>query len=386
MNFSPDQIDDVRARADCADLAQTFGARLRRSGGRFLGSCPICGGGKTATRFEADRAKWVCAVCPDGGDAIKLVQKATGRGFVEAVAYLGGVRELTQGERDKIARERATREAQDAKRQEAYRAREIETCRAIWRTAAVGDLADVLDYLRARGLDAPDPFFGRAAAVMPYFHGETQDEFGRRSPRVIHRGPAMLFPLVSPAGAFAGLHVTWFDPQRPGKKAAIVDPDDADTALPAKKMRGSAKGAHLRLARCVEPRRLFLGEGVETVLSARTFLARAGRLRPTDAFWAAGSLGNIGGPHAGTVPHPELKTQAGRPQRVAGPEPAEGPSIVLPDGLDELVLLGDGDSDPFTTAQALARARNRYAARAKVRTVMAAVGADFNDMLMEAAA
>lgn len=43
--LSDDQIADVKARVDLAGLAQDLGARLRPSGGRLVGSCPLCGGG-----------------------------------------------------------------------------------------------------------------------------------------------------------------------------------------------------------------------------------------------------------------------------------------------------------------------------------------------------
>ena len=36
-----------------------------------VGSCPVCGGGARASRFEIKGQGWVCAVCEDGGDAIK---------------------------------------------------------------------------------------------------------------------------------------------------------------------------------------------------------------------------------------------------------------------------------------------------------------------------
>lgn len=412
--LAPEQIADINERADCADLARQFGATLRRSGRKWIGSCPLCGGGAKATRFEADRAGWVCAACSSGGDAIALVRAAKGCDFRAAVEALGGPRVLSEAERDRLARERAAREETAARAQAEYRAAEIERCRAIWRTAAVGDLSEVAAYLAGRGIDMPQPFFGRSAAVMPYFHGETIDEAGRRSPRVVHRGPAMLAALVSPAGAFCGLHITWIDPARPGKKAAIFDPETGDP-LPAKKMRGSALGSHIRLSKCERPVRVFLGEGIETVLSARMFLRRAGRLRETDAFWAAGSLGNLGGPHAGTIAHPSLTTATGRPQRAPSATPAfDKPSIPLPDSVEEVVLLGDGDSDPFTTRLALERAVARYSAppasdraqsgasgkdsasgqdsasgkdsskKIHARFLFAVAGEDFNDMLRRA--
>ncbi len=63
---------------------------------RYVGPCPVCSDNaqsKTAQRFECDADKWVCAVCGDGGDIIKLVRKCEGVGFHEAIERLGGTRE-----------------------------------------------------------------------------------------------------------------------------------------------------------------------------------------------------------------------------------------------------------------------------------------------------
>ena len=55
---------------------------------------------------------------------------------------------------------------------------------------------------------------------------------------------------------------------------------------------------------------------------------------------------------------------------------------MIPDSVIELILLGDGDSDPFTTQMALARGAARYARPGlSVRVAMAPQGRDFNDVL-----
>jgi hypothetical protein len=77
---------------------------------------------------------------------------------------------------------------------------------------------------------------------------------------------------------------------------------------------------------------------------------------------------------------------AGRPRRVPGPDPdLTLPGIVLPDSVTEVILLGDGDSDPLTTQCALHRAALRFRAQRADRTVWIAWaddGTDFNDMLV----
>jgi hypothetical protein len=50
--------------------------------------------------------------------------------------------------------------------------------------------------------------------------------------------------------------------------------------------------------------------------------------------------------------------------------------------MTRLVLLGDGDSDPFTTRAALERARRRGALPARtISIIVAPEGRDFNDVL-----
>jgi hypothetical protein len=108
------------------------------------------------------------------------------------------------------------------------------------------------------------------------------------------------------------------------------------------------------------------------------------------AFWSGVDLGNLGGKAAAVVPHPTLKTAQGRVQRVPGPEPdLLSPGIAIPDSVIDVIMLGDGDSDRFTTQCALARASKRFALNSEamtkidrtVRCAWAPVGLDFNDML-----
>jgi hypothetical protein len=203
----------------------------------------------------------------------------------------------------------------------------------------------------------------------------------------------MLAPIVDAKGKFRALHTTWLDLNRPNGKALIKDPETGDE-LPAKKVRGSKAGNAIHLVHATErPHTLFIGEGIETVLSVWLAL-RMDRERNNDAlgmvnmiFWSAVDLGNIGGRAAETVPHPARKTAGGRVQRVPGPEPdMASPAIAIPDSVTDLVLLGDGDSDRFTTQCALARAARRYAAPGRtVRVAWAPDGEDFNDELRKAA-
>jgi DNA primase len=97
--LSPGEIADINARVDLRDLAERLGAQFRR--GRKYGSCPICGGGKSATRFEFKGVVWVCAACGKGGDAIALLREVKGFSFVDAVRELGGEVALSAEERER---------------------------------------------------------------------------------------------------------------------------------------------------------------------------------------------------------------------------------------------------------------------------------------------
>lgn len=384
MRLSEDQIEDVKARADLASVARDLGARLRKSGTKLLGSCPICGGGKGATRFEIEsRDKWVCAVCNDGGDVIRLVQRATGRDFLGAVDYLGGARGMSDEE---AARLRARREAERRKREDAaerYRQRTIAAQRRIWALAEYGDIAPVRDYLAARGCDLPATAELRSMG-MEFYHGEVLDEFARGVPRKLYEGPAMIAAIRDNAGDFLGLHITWIDLTRAPKcRPQIIDPDTGED-LPTKKVKGSKAAGHIVLRAAERPRRLFLGEGIETGLSVATAFRRARAFESTDAFWTSVDLGNFGGPARETVKHSTLKHNNGHAVRFPGPEPElTQPSIWIPDSVEELFLLGDGDSEFELTDAALERAARRYARPGRViRKCFAPGGVDFNDVLV----
>lgn len=384
--------------------------KLRKKGKRWVGPCPICSRNsqsKTATRFECDADKWVCATCPDGGDVIKLVRKREGIGFPEAVDRLGGAREekptpalaRKAGRRAFVAGkpmgvvpapyvdDSALCDAwvkgwNDEHRAEAYaewmRERERRRCYDFWMAGAHWRGTPVEDYLGGRGgLILPANARIRFHPDMPSFADGREDE-----PLLVHRGMAMLAPLQDGGSIFRGLHITWLDPRGPKGKALIVHPDTGEV-LPSKKMRGSKRGCYIDLGGDPAPWRMIAGEGNETVAAGYTALVRAGRDITGTAFRVAGDLGNLAGRATATLAHPTLKTEHGRAQRVPGPDPDfDTPAMPVPDSVSELVLLGDGDSDPFLTRNALERASRRHAREGRViRQPFAPEGIDFNDML-----
>jgi hypothetical protein len=419
------ELDDLKARNPVNDLA---GVRLRRGSsafGRagFTGPCPICSNDaqkRSAQRFECNAERWVCAVCQDGGDVIKLIMKRDGIDFKDAVARLGGVLPVAV---TPIVAERTGKAAfargvvlaaaidfsadaglicawqdgwQKAKRthdsDNAYRERERKRLFDWWEAAAPFPGTPVADYLGGRGLLVPANARLRFHPRIPLFADGREQE-----PRMLHQGPAMLAAILSPnfgsAGFhFSGLHMTWLDPSGPKGKLSTIDPETRET-VPSKKIRGSKAGGYIDLGgdrydefdhddRPVYAR-MFAGEGIETTLVPYTALMRTRRLRAGDGFRCGIDLGNLAGKATFTIAHPTEKTDRGIPRRVGGPEPdLDAPAMPVPDSVSELVGLGDGDSDPFLTQYAMARfkARNTTPERT-VRVVFAPPGGDFNDSL-----
>jgi hypothetical protein len=162
---------------------------------------------------------------------------------------------------------------------------------------------------------------------------------------------------------------------------------ETDELLPARQVRGRKEGGVIEVVSNNAPRRLFIGEGYETVASVWLALELAGRDLSGAAFWSAVDLGNMAGRARVSVPHPTLKAADDRPRRVPGPEPEVAhPGIVIPESVAEVILLGDGDSDRFTTECAIARAGKRFMTPGRsVKVAWAPRGYDFNDLLRASA-
>lgn len=401
--ITDDELDDIRARNPIADIAAGY-TKLRRAGGKLVGPCPICGGRASSQRFEVIEkdSSWVCAVCPDGGDVIRLVEKVEAIDFRAAIERLGGsgatsssspaidaarAKEMfEERERKRLAREKTSADYREAERKRLHRT---------WKQTQPIHGTIAARYLEGRGLQLPEHCPGlRFAPSVPYWHGETVDDHGRKAgPRKIYEGPAMVGAFIRPDGKFGGLHLTWLNDTIPPDgmlaptKAEILDPDSGEV-LNSKKMRGSKTGAYIAIRMHDAPRRLAIGEGIETVLSVWTAMHQAGRPLDDMAFWAAGDLGNLAGRANKTVNHPTLKRPNGQPHKVPDRFPdLEDAGLSIPDTVEELILLGDGDSEPVLTEYAMERAARRYAREGRViRVAFAPAGLDFNDILKAEAA
>ncbi len=383
--FSGHDLDDIRARNPIADVAGGY-VKLRRAGGRLVGPCPICGGRGTSQRFEIleKGESWVCAVCPDGGDVIRLVEKVEGCDFLRAVERLGGRATIDADQCKRLFEEREAKRLAREKDASRYRENERKRLWRAWTSAASPAGTPVEEYLHGRGLLLPPSCPGiRYQPSAIYWHGEITDSRGRKSPQALHTGPAMVAAFIRPDGHFGGTHTTWLNADRPPAKLELDDPATGEV-LNSKKMRGSKTGAHIAIAdRVDDPERLVIGEGIETVLAVWTAHVQAGRDLTKTAFWASGDLGNMAGRAIGTIAHPELTRPDGRAQRVPGPMPdPDDKGLSIPDTVTELILLGDGDSETVLTQFAMERAARRYAKDGRtIRVVFAPAGMDFNDVL-----
>lgn len=393
--LSEAELHDIKSRPEnhCGEIAAKW-VHLRRSGGKQVGPCPLCCKDTQSRRrscFEIldGGLGWGCAKCHDGGDVLRLVMRHEGLDFHGAVEWLGGSREINP---EVAARRERERKAQEEKREadsDRYRQKERGELYGIWKNAQplFGTAAQA--YLEIRGISAPSfsPFRLRCIPEMPYYHGTETSQSGRKGKRVIHRGPAMVAPILGNDGRFAGLHFTYLDLTKPNGKAAITDPDNGE-ALPAKKVRGSKAAGHIDLIGPQKPKQVVIGEGIETVLTVWFAMCECGIDISETAFWSAVDLGNLGGPHLDKIAHPTARMKNGRAIQVPGILPdLSKPGIVMPKSADDIVLLGDGDSDPETTQCAVFRGQQRYSQAEEgcsariVRTMFADAGADFNDMV-----
>lgn len=401
-------LDDFIADA----RAVTIEEAATRLGLKFTGKrndhpqpCPACGG---TDRFSFNTAKnaWSCRGAGGGRDAIGMAAHVEDlnlkmrSGFLAACEAVTGREAPAHEDRESDA-DRAARKARlEQRRLEAYEAmaareadavdwreRERARARGIYDAAApIAGTAAAL-YVEKRGCGVPDGRALRFSAGQPYWHGE--DERGR--PAVLFTGPAMVAPFIGPDLAVIGCHITWIDIRNPPKYwPSIVDPATGEL-LPSKKMRGSKKGGLIPLAGRVSARRWAGGEGIENGLA---FAGWEG-FRDDTFYFAAGDLGNLTGPAGSRFAHPTLKRPPDargivRPVMVAGadPKPDQSPddALWIGDHVDELVFLGDGDSEPVMTIAAMARARAR-AARPGRSTflVWPPAGRDFAALAFEAA-
>jgi hypothetical protein len=154
-------IDQARAY-DMLEVAQAYGAQLRKSSGEFVGACPVCGAGDDRFAVNPRKAVFNCRVCGEGGRGpIDLEMFLGDCDFVEAVKRLTNTTSLSD-QHPPIAKD-AHKRKQDEARQ--YEAKQHAKAKWLWslRESAAGS-SFVERYLRTRGYVGEIP---SAIAYLP---------------------------------------------------------------------------------------------------------------------------------------------------------------------------------------------------------------------------
>lgn len=396
MRLSPADLDDIRARHALADVAgRKVALRARAGAQRFAGPCPICGGSPGNQRFEIDGARWVCAVCSDGGDVIRLVERMQGCDFKGALAFLGEDHRLSRPQSPeeraasdaRIAQERQARTEAEQRRmaEEAEtQARKMERLKRLAREAEPVRMNSTgAQYLAGRAIDAKAALLaGLRLALHPSL--TYQGPASAEERKAIGAMPTLVASLRDAEGSITGFHFTALRCEAGRwKKAQITLPDGRE--MPKSVMAGTKSGSAIRLIGPPQPHTLILAEGIETALSIFTALARAGLWTEGHACHAAGDLGNMAGRAIDRTEHPLLRDDRGRPKLVPGIQPDFGSACApVPDSVTRLILAGDGDSERLLTGNALSRAASRHRREGRViQLLMAPAGKDWNDVLQE---
>lgn len=373
---------------DIHDVAVEFGAQLKREGHEWVGPCPICGG---RDRFAVNQQKRVfnCRGSGDDGkgDLIKLVQHVVGCDFLEAVERITG-QPRPDRTRDESADMRKKRELEHAARATEYARREAEE-RAAMEAKASRDEATIAEIMKraipyhqnphgkayvqeTRKLNPPNHLMGDIRYVSALDYWGFGDN-GSNEPILLASVPAIIAIIRDALGDAIGISQTYLDPNEPRK----WQPTGSRRNAP-KKIRGKKQTGMIRLGRPAET--LMLGEGWENVVACYQLGFGGEELMLA----AAVDLGNLSGRPTGHIAHKTLVDPEGKPRRMPNglPDPKH-PGVILPDGIRNVILVADNDSESYATAGLLAVAVRRFQAmELRVEICWPPAGLDFNDFLL----
>ena len=373
-------FDDWVARAKEADIvavAQRLGAQIKRAGKDWVGPCPACGGKDRFVLTPAHREPHKRFMCrgTQGGDVISMVEHILSVPFVTAVEEITGEpppKGESRAVSPEVMRERREEQKDAARRTKAEekreRAEKILAAADVWALGRDirGTHADA--YLAARGISMTDELANDLRFVPSLeYRGYPDADAEHEVP--LGSFPCMIAAARDNAGELIAVHRTYLDPDQPAK----LRPPGDRTQNKAKKIMGRPVGGFIRLSSLSSC--LAVGEGIETAAS----FFRLG-LGPEDlSIASAYSIGNLCGPATGTIPHPTIAKRV-----IANGEPDRSRhGMVVPDEVETIILLGDGDSDrAWTFAQLLTGARRHRAQGKEVLVCIAPEGRDFNDLLM----
>lgn len=364
------------------DVADMLGARLRRASGELVGACPACGGEDRFAINVRDQV-FLCRGSDGKGDGIAMVQHVNGCSFVAAVEYINQEppprsdrkadpqpinHEADKEKRD--AAKRRQREDQEREQQRDQRKANDAVRLLDAGTPIFGTQAEA--YFRARALQVTPVHFEAARFVKALAYRGYREN-GPEEEETLGEWPCILWPMVDINGEVIGVHRTYLDhrapEKRPREKVRLASGRHAENL--AKKMFGRAGLIRITPIRAV----LAVAEGIETIIAWH----QLAWTQDDCAIAAAGSLGQIAGKATGTIPHP---TMHNRTIPNGEPDPAKA-GMPIPDQVEELIICGDGDSDPANTrAHILTGAKRHHRAGRRVSIHMAPDGQDWNDVLV----
>lgn len=294
----PDHLAALRDEAlqtTCASWAERKGWKLSKGSIYRTGPCPMPGcGGVDRFNINAQKNLFRCRQCDISGEGvIKLVMFTEGVNFTEACEIITGRKADAPFDPEKAAEIRRQNEAAEARRKEEaerYREKARKEGYAIWQSRSRDhNRRLVLEYLRVRGLMTSD-----LIAVFPFIRLGQHDALplmDRTSAGWVElaKVPAMLAPIQLADNRFGAVHRTWLDLANPKGRLQIAHPEtgkDVDT----KKTWGIKQGGAIRLYTPAQPRRIIMGEGIETTLTAL-----AHNFEADTAYWAGVDIGNMVG-------------------------------------------------------------------------------------------
>lgn len=380
-------LRDEAMRVSCESWAIQKRWVLSR-GVERAGPCPVCGG-KDRFSINTRENLFNCRKCGiAGGGVIDLVVKTEGLSFIAACELITGRKAEAPVDEQRMEALRRQAAADEAKRQqvaERYRERARERGYQIWhhdsgpptwpiyeggssvpRYLALRDIAfGFADHEAVAGKE----LMLREIAEHPW--RETIEEpDGNKVLRTVHSGPAMIAAVQLPDGRFGAVHQTWLDLAQP-KGKVLLPPDDKGHERPSKKVLGAKKGGAIRLYTPDKPRRMVMGEGIETTLTA---LAHA--YEPETAYWAGVDGGNMAGRAQRDAENHVLHDQ---------PDMDDAEAFVPPDWVEELVFLCDGDDAAAHPVEKMTRGLRRAALRRPGLSIAlvppVGAGKDLNDLV-----
>jgi hypothetical protein len=359
---------DTAKAADIRAVALQFGCRLKKIGAaEYAGPCPVCGG---VDRFSVNAQKGVfnCRKCENKGDVIDLVR------FIAQCDTNEAIERITGTSRPNGAGGEQLREAPPPPDPDRVPNDQKAVLDIIRRAQALdGTHAD--EYLRkTRGLNPPRRMVGdlRFVRELEYW-GQTAN--GANETVMLAVLPALVAVIRDYTGTLIqGAAITYLDAKEPRKWRPT-----GSSANSPKKVRGEKQGGLIRLGPLGDP--LAIGEGWENVLAFWQL-----GLGPEEMGLAAAvDLGNMAGRALATVAHKAKFDAAGKPARIPDgrrPDPHH-PGAILPDGVTQVILIADNDSESYLTAAKLAVATNRFMAQGKaVAIAWPEAGMDFDDMVI----